>query len=166
VAEPCTFEHRRVLHNAALAAGDVESAASLRRALDAELRPVGIAFEGGHEILGVRFVDGAMPLLTIVVRAGGPASGDLQLGVRSRVVARAPLSTTMPDPTVREVGMPLGLSPKRWKPGWLYSAPIPIRKRPGIETFSAYFFARSRGAVVPKRTDGDPTEVEVLRIGP
>ena len=104
--------------------------------------------------------EGARSLLTLLVRAAGPARGEAQLGVRSQVIARAPLSTTMADPVVREVGLPMAIAPQRWHPGFLYANPVPIRKRPGTEVFHAYLAVRKGGAVRP----GARSEVEVLRL--
>lgn len=159
---PRTFEQKRIAHNVALAAGDHARAAALRAELEAELRPIQAAFDDGTRIVGAGYHAGARPLLTLLIEAGGPLEGDVQLAVRSRVVARAWLSTTMADPLEREVGIPLGLSPRRWKRGFLYADFVPIRKRAGTESFSASFVARSR-ANPPKRVGGERA-VEVLRL--
>lgn len=156
---PRTLEQRRIAHNAALAAGDEASAAALRAEILAALSPVAARFEDGTEILGAAYQDGARPLLTVIVQAGGPLAPGVALSVRSRVVARAPLSTTMPDPVEREVGLPMAIAPERWRRGFLYADPVPIRKRPGTEVFVASF--RGRGA--PRREGGGPA-VEVLRL--
>jgi hypothetical protein len=83
--------------------------------------------------------------------------------VRSKVTARAAWSTTMADPTDREVGIPLSIAPQRWKKGFLYSDPVAIRKRPGTEVFRASFWVRGPGAA-PRRVDGDRGPVEVLTL--
>ena len=98
-------------------------------------------------------------MLVVWLRAGRPAAPEVQLGVRSRVLEGARLSTTMADPTVREVGLPLPIAPARWRPGFLYVDAVPIRKRPGTEVFHAYW----RGGRAPKPVGG-PAEVEVLRL--
>ncbi|HVY47920.1 MAG TPA: hypothetical protein VHB21_18660, partial [Minicystis sp.] len=59
----------------------------------------------------------------------------------------------MADPTEREVGLPLAISPKRWRAGFLYSDPVPIRKRPGHEVFKASLRARGRGTA-PRLVNG------------
>jgi Dolichyl-phosphate-mannose-protein mannosyltransferase len=157
-APPVTLEQRRIAHNVAVAAGDTARAAALLADLERELSPVHAAFDDGTEIVGTTFHEGARSLLTILIKAGGPTAADVQLAVKSRVTARAAWSTTMADPTEREVALPLGLAPQRWKKGFLYSDPIAIRKRPGTEVFRASF----RGAA-PKRVAG-PREVEVLTL--
>jgi hypothetical protein len=136
---PRTLEERRIAHNMAVARGDAAGALAMEAEIARELEPVDAAFEGGTEMVGARFVKGARPLLTLFFRAGGPLPAASQLAVRSRVVARASLSTTMADPTVREVGLPLAIPLRRLRAGFLYADPVPIRKRPGTEVFQALF---------------------------
>ncbi|WP_437276302.1 glycosyltransferase family 39 protein [Sorangium sp. So ce375] len=163
-APPETLEQKRIAHNMALAAGDGARAAALLAEISAALAPIGARFDDGTELLGTTFHEGARSLLTIFVRAGGPAASDVVLAVRSRVVERAPLSTTMADPVVRDVGLPTAISPQRWRAGFLYADPVPIRKRPGTEVFWASLAARERGRA-PKLVDrGGASEVEVLRL--
>ncbi|WP_437672002.1 ArnT family glycosyltransferase [Sorangium sp. So ce131] len=159
-AAPETLDQKRIAHNIALAAGDGTRAAALRAEIDAALTPLGARFDDGTELVGTTFHEGARPLLTIVVRAGGPLPADVTLAVRSRVVARAPLSTTMADPLVREVGLPTAIAPQRWRAGFLYADPVPIRKRPGTEVFWAALTGRA-----PKLEGrGGAQQVEVLRL--
>ncbi|WP_437575102.1 ArnT family glycosyltransferase [Sorangium sp. So ce887] len=161
---PETLEQKRIAHNIALAAGDDARAAALRAEITAALAPLGARFDDGTELLGTTFHEGARSLLTIVVRAGGPATSDVALTVRSRVVERAPLSTTMADPVDREVGLPTAISPQRWRAGFLYADPVPIRKRPGTEVFWASLRARDRGRAPRLVDSGGAPEVEVLRL--
>jgi hypothetical protein len=161
-AAPATLEQKRVLHNAALAAGDQARARALFEEIRAALSPIGARFDDGTEIVGARFDDGACPDLVLVLRAAGPTPPDVQLTVRSRVTERARFSTTMMDPTEREVGLPLPIAPERWKRGFLYSDHVPIRRRPGAEVFAASFWSRRRGAF-PKPADGRKS-VEVLAL--
>lgn len=154
---PRTLSERRVAHNVAVLAGDGARAAAMRAEIEAELRPLGHRFEGGPEVVGTRFESGAADVLTLVLLAPGPMRAGLDLGVSSRVVARAALSTTMPDPVVREVGMPLSPSPRRWIAGFLYEDRVTVRRRPGTEVFSAWWGDRGRA-----RRPRD--EVEVLRV--
>lgn len=160
---PETLDQKRIAHNIALAAGDTARAAALLAEIQGALTPLRARFEDGTELLGTTFHEGARSLLTIVVRAGGPMAGDVGLAVRSRVVERAPLSTTMADPTERDVGLPMAISPQRWRAGFLYADPVPIRKRPGTEVFWASFRARGRGRA-PRLEGGGGPEVEVLRL--
>ncbi|WP_438038841.1 ArnT family glycosyltransferase [Sorangium sp. So ce128] len=163
-APPETLEQKRIAHNMALVAGDGARAAALFAEIRAALAPIEARFDDGTELLGTTFHEGARSLLTIFVRAGGPAASDVALAVRSRVVERAPLSTTMADPVVREVGPPTAISPQRWRTGFLYADPVPIQKRPGTEVFWASMTARGRGRA-PKLVDrGGASEVEVLRL--
>jgi Dolichyl-phosphate-mannose-protein mannosyltransferase len=158
---PVTFDQQRIAHNAAVAAGDVARAAELYAAIERQLTPIHAVYEDGTEIVGSTFHEGARPLLTLLVKAGGPMMGDVQLSVRSKVMARAAFSTTMADPTDRDVGVPLGLSPQRWRKGFLYADPVAIRKRPGTEVYRAFFAAR--GGAGPRRVGG-PREIDVLTL--
>jgi 4-amino-4-deoxy-L-arabinose transferase-like glycosyltransferase len=155
-APPATLEQRRIAHNVAVAAGDGATAAALLAEIQRELTPVRAVFDDGTEIVGTTFHEGARPLLTILVKAGGPT--DAQLAVRSKVTAKAAWSTTIADPTEREVGIPLGLPPARWKKGFLYSDAVAIRKRPGTEVFRVSFSGRA-----PRRVGGT-RDVEVLTL--
>jgi hypothetical protein len=161
---PRTLEEKRIAHNIAVGRGDSAAAAALAAEIAQELSPVGAAFEGGAEIVGARFTEGARPLLTLFVRAGGPMPAGVTLAVRSRVVRRAFFSTTMADPTTREVGLPLAIPPGRLRAGFLYADPVPIRKRPGTEVFQA-LFAGGRGRAAPRlvRPEGQGG-VGVLRL--
>ncbi|XXY53106.1 glycosyltransferase family 39 protein [Sorangium sp. So ce269] len=161
---PETLEQKRIAHNIALAAGDGARAAALLAEISAALAPLGARFDDGTELLGTTFHEGARSLLTIFVRAGGPAASDVALSVRSRVVERAPLSTTMADPIYRDVGLPTAISPQRWRAGFLYADPVPIRKRPGTEVFWASLRARDRGRAPALVDRGGASEVEVLRL--
>lgn len=159
---PRTLDDRRILHNMAVARGDAERAAALAAEIESELRPLHARFDDGTELIGVRYVDGVLPELVLVLRAAGPTDKDVQLTVKSRVVERAPLSTTMADPSEREVGLPLPIAPERWKKGFLYADHVPIRKRPGREVFAASFWSRRRGAF-PKPSEGGKS-VQVLAL--
>jgi 4-amino-4-deoxy-L-arabinose transferase-like glycosyltransferase len=159
---PTTLEQRRVAHNIAVQSGDTAKAAELLASIMREVSPVHAAFDDGTEIVGTSFHEGARSLLTIYIKAGGPAAADVQLAVRSKVTAKAAWSTTMADPTEREVGLPLAIAPQRWKKGFLYADPVAIRKRPGTEVFRAAFWVRGAGAA-PKRVGGGGA-VEVLTL--
>ena len=87
----------------------------------------------------------------------------MQLTVKSKVIAKAAFSTTMADPTDREVGIPLSIAPQRWRKGFLYSDPVAIRKRPGTEVYRALFWVRGSGTA-PRPTSGGARDIEVLRL--
>jgi len=160
---PVTLEQKRIAHNMAVAAGDGARASALLEEIGRALSPVHASFDDGSELVGTTFHEGARSLLTLYVRAGGPSVADVQLTVRSRVETRAALSLTIADPTEREVGIPMGLAPQRWKKGFLYSDPVAIRKRPGTEVFRASYWVRGRGAA-PKAVGGGAAGVEVLTL--
>lgn len=162
-AEEPTFAPRtpaelRVAHNAALQRGDGARSGALLEALTAPLAPPRALFTDGTELLGTLFHEGAEARLTLLFRAAGPLAAGSGLSVRSVVTERAVLSTTMADPTPREVALPFAIAPERWKPGFLYAVEVPIRKRPGTEVFAASF----TGARAPKPREG--RAVEVLRL--
>jgi 4-amino-4-deoxy-L-arabinose transferase-like glycosyltransferase len=158
---PVTLEQKRIAHNVAVAAGDAAQAAAIAADIEREIQPVHAAFDDGSELVGTSYHDGARPLLTILFRAAGPMAPDVQVSVHSKVTAKAAWSTTMADPTDRDVGVPVGLPPSRWKKGFLYADPVAIRRRPGTEVFRASFAGRA--ASTPKRVGG-PREVEILTL--
>ncbi|MBW2526553.1 MAG: glycosyltransferase family 39 protein [Deltaproteobacteria bacterium] len=164
---PTTLGDRLVAHNVAVDRGDEAARARWWGEIEAALGPPTVDFDDGTRLCGVRYDDGARPTLTMVFRAAGPAAEDLQLYVRSTVLEPAPWSTTMADPTTRQVGLPLGLSPKRWRGGFLYAHRVAIRKRPGTERFEAYFDVRRRprGSRPPvPRPESGERHVEVLLL--
>jgi hypothetical protein len=148
-----TLEHKRIAHNIAVTQGDLGRAAALAREIDHELRPVRTTFHDGTELVGVTFQRGARPLLTLYLRAGAPRASERRIQVTSRVLARAWGSTTMADPIEREVGLPPAIPSTRWIRGFLYSDPVPIRKRPGTEQFVVRHFG-----------EGGIDQVEVLKL--
>lgn len=150
-----TFEEHRIRYDAALAAGDDATARVERGVIDASCRALDATFSDGTRIVCARYDDGAAPVLTLVLEPAGPFAVGTELSVTSRVVARAPWSTTMADPTVRETSYPFTLAPTRFRKGWLYSHRVIVRHRPGTEVFEATL--RGRGA-----PSGRP--VEVLRL--
>jgi 4-amino-4-deoxy-L-arabinose transferase-like glycosyltransferase len=160
---PVTFDQKRIAHNIALSLGDTAKAAALFAEIERELTPVHAAFDDGTEIVGTTFHEGARSLLTILLRAGGPTTGDVQLAVKSKVTQKAAWSTTMADPTDRDVTPPLALAPQRWKKGFLYADPVAIRKRPGTEVFRAVWWSRG-GAPAPRRVGGGARDVELMTL--
>lgn len=162
-AQPATLDQKRIAHNIAVAASDDAKAAALRAEIVREIKPISAAFDDGTKLLGTTFHEGARLLLTVFVEAGGPTQADVQLTVKSKVTARAPLSLTMADPTEREVGLPLAIAPQRWRKGFIYADPVTIRKRPGTEVYRASFWVRGPGSA-PKRIGGSgPVDLLTLK---
>jgi 4-amino-4-deoxy-L-arabinose transferase-like glycosyltransferase len=159
---PTSVDETRVALDVAVEARDAASVAARLGDLRAALLPVTARYEDGTEILGATFHDGAMPLLTLYVRAGERRTPELTVLVRSRVVAPARLSTTMADPTERDVGPPLTVPASLWRPGFVYADPVPIRKRPGHEIFRASLGVRGH-ASGPRRVDA-PGDLVVLDL--
>jgi hypothetical protein len=160
--EPQGLEQQRIAHNVALATGDVSRAEALRGSLERAFAGPAVPLGGGHVLVGRRFERGVEPALTLLMRAAGPVAGELDLRVRSRVVRAPLLSTTMADPTEREVAPPLALSPRRWRSGFLYSHRVVIRKRPGTEHFELRVRLRGSGGETPAIADAGP--IELLRL--
>jgi 4-amino-4-deoxy-L-arabinose transferase-like glycosyltransferase len=160
---PGTLNQKRIAHNVAVEGGDTARAAALRAEIERELTRIDVAFDDGTRLVGSTFHEGARSLLTIVFEAGGPAKEDVQISVRSKVIARARWSLTMADEADRDVGLPLAIPAERWRKGFLYADPVPIRKRPGTEVFRATLKVRERGTP-PKRVGGvGPVDVLTLR---
>lgn len=151
------LEARRVRYDAAMKAGDLDAAADELRALDAICPSIDAEFSDGTRLRCAVYQPGVAPLLRLIFEAHGPLDEGVELRVTSRVVAPLPLSTTMADPTVRDVGFPFSLSPRRFRRGWLYEQPVRIVPRPGEEVFEASF----TGPRAPTRA----RPVEVLRLG-
>ena len=160
---PVTLDQKRIAHNIAVEAGDAARAATLLAEIEREVSPVHVAFDDGSELAYSSYHDGARPLLSLWFRAAGPTSADAQVVVRSKVLEKATLSTTIADPLEREVGIPLGLSPQRWRKGFLYVDPVPIRKRPGAEVYRASVVLRSGKGAVPRPIKG-PGAIDVLTL--
>ncbi len=160
---PRTIEQKRIAHNVAVLAGDAARAGALFSEIERDLRLIGAAYEDGPEIVGALFRPGVRPRLDLFVRASGPLSPGASLVVRSRVVARARFSTTMADPTTREVGLPLVVPVERMRKGFLYVDPVAIVKRPGMEVFHAAFVGRGKPGMKMARPAG-ANGVEVLRL--
>ncbi|MBW2459338.1 MAG: hypothetical protein JRI68_32900 [Deltaproteobacteria bacterium] len=169
---PQGLEQLRVAHNMAVTDGDEPRAQELLAQLQAaySTKPR-VEFQDGIELLGSRFEPGARPLLTLLFRSAGPTDHDIHPAIRSRVLEAPSWSTTMADPKPRTVGLPCAVGPIRWQAGHLYSYPVAIRKRPGLEVYELHFDLRRakprKGSKEkprpPKALDGRPV-VEVLRL--
>lgn len=155
---PTTLDELRIAHNAAHLRGDAARESALFGELGSRLAPPRVTLSDGTEIVGTAYHEGAEDRLTVVVRAAGPLGTGTGFSVRAVVTEGAWLSTTMADPTPREVALPFVIAPERWRPGFLYANVIPIRKRPGTEVFSASF----TGPRAPRSADG--RAVELLRL--
>jgi len=164
---PASFEQRRIAHNIAVARGNSAQAAELLAQIRRELKPPAARFDDGTELLGKRYAAGARPMLTLLFRAAARSTHDVQPVVRSRVISAASWSTTMADRRVREVALPMGLAPIRWRRGFVYADEIPIRKRPGTEIFALGFRNRKgskRSKNKPPRLSSGKPVIEVLRL--
>jgi len=163
VEEPVTLEQRRIAYDIAVDAGDSPRAVARMQDLLQALTPPDASHSrlgDGMEILGTTRGGGVLPSVTVWMRA--PATAEppgRQLTAWSQVEARAPLSAIMADPVVREVGTPMALAPQRWKPGWVYSDRVPLRKRPGTERFWIQSVMPA-----PRPTPGSGVRVTIARL--
>jgi hypothetical protein len=155
---PETPEQIRVAHNVAVSRGGEPDLRALG------LSPPHVRFDDGTELLGVRFDDGARPLLTLYYRAAGPSRLDVMPSVRGHIERGPAWSTTMADRVVREVAPPLAIATRRWKPGYVYSQPIEIRRRPGRERFELRFEARDWPLGVPPPKLPETTDGRVVVV--
>lgn len=150
------LEARRVRYDAAMKAGDLETAAAEMDAINAICPPIDAEFSDGSRIHCALYQPGTSPLLRVLIEAHGPLDEGVELRVTSRVVEPLPFTTTMADPTERDLSFPFSLSPRRWRRGWLYEHAVRLLPRPGTEVFEASF----TGPRAPTR--GRP--VEILRL--
>jgi hypothetical protein len=134
-----TLEQKRIAYDMAIEAGDSPRAVARMQDLLQALTPPAAGHStlgNGMQILGTTRGGGVLPSVTVWVRALTDAQPpDTQLTAWSQVEARAPLSAIMADPVVREVGAPTAIALQRWRPGWVYSDRVLLRKRPGTERF-------------------------------
>jgi hypothetical protein len=167
--EPVSLEQIRAAHNAALAAGEADRAERLLARLSEALGPPRAQLDDGTELVGARFQDGVRPLLYLVFRAARPSAHDVMPVAKAQVLTPARWSTTMADPTLREVAIPMDIAPLRWRPGFLYGLQIPILERPGHERFMLSFRLRNSGrpqdrnAEPPRWSDGS-SSLTVLEL--
>ena len=166
-AAPAGPEPWRIAHNIALQQGDVASATAWREKLLKHMRGPRVTFEDGTRLLASRFEPGSRPRLWLLFEAAAPLPPRRRPALRSRVLEGPRWSTTMADPTVREVGPPLALKASRWRRGWLYSYTVDIDRRPGREVFELYF--RDGDGPRPQRasmrTRAGEDAVRVLTLG-
>jgi hypothetical protein len=155
--EPGSPGELRILHNAAIDAGDAARAARLRARLQPLLdRRVHVAFTRDVRLIGVRTIASVQPRLELWFEAGGPLSGDLGFEVRSRVVRAAPFSLIPADPVERRMAWPPSIAPALWRKGFLYTQQVVLNHRIGVEQYTGFWVGRDRGSV-PLRLDGKPS---------
>lgn len=150
------LQARRIRYDAAMGANDLDEAARELTEIDVICPSIEAEFSDGTRIRCAVYEPGVSPRLRILFEAHGPLDEGVELKVTSRVVEPLPLSTTMADPTVREVSFPFSLSPRRFRRGWLYEHSMRVLPRPGTEVFEAAFV----GPRAPTRA----RPVEVLRL--
>jgi hypothetical protein len=109
-------------------------------------------------VVGWRIEEGVQPRVTLLFEAGGPLRRGVEPRLRSHVIERALLSTTMPDPSRRNVAPPPSIRPTLWRRGFLYAVTAPLLERPGVEAFELGF----SGFAAPRPSGGGPA-VELFR---
>lgn len=160
--EPRTLEQKRIAHNIALSQGDQARADQLRAEIEAALsQEAKASFTQGLTLLGTRHLEGVEPKLELWFHVAEPLRGEPRFRVQAVVEEQKAFSFIPPDPVVREVAPPPSLSPKLWKPGWIYKQTVVLRQRIGKERFFGWFEAK--GGPPPVRLDRKPhTDLLVL----
>jgi hypothetical protein len=160
---PATLEQKRIAYDVALDTGDGPATAARRLELLQALTapaPGTPALGTGTKILGTTRAGGVLPSVTVWLQAAAAADPPgTRLTVWSQVEARAPLSAIMADPVVREVGAPTAIAPQRWKPGWVYSDRVLLRKRPGTERYWI-----ESGVPAPRPTPGNGVRATIATL--
>jgi hypothetical protein len=152
-----TANQVRIAHNAALARGDVATAAALRAALAGQFNlPLHARYDNQTELIGGIESRGAQRSITLYFVSGAFRS-DTKFTVRAKVVTPPTLSTLPMDPAELDLTLPPQWPTSLWRPGQIYSIRLVYRRRPGHE--------RLQGSWVdgPRRTDAaDPTLIAYL----
>ena len=160
--EPRTLEQKRIAHNIALSNGDQARASELRAEIEAALsQEAKTSFTQGVTLLGTRHLEGVEPKLELWFHVAERLPGRPSFQVQAVVEERKAFSFIPRDPIVRDVAPRPSLSPRLWKPGWIYRQTTVLRQRIGKERFYGWFEAK--GAPPPQRLDGKPhTDLLVL----
>jgi hypothetical protein len=146
---PATREQVRIAHNVAVASGDEAAAQRLEADLGRDLvRAPATTFTQGLSLLGYRRIGGTEPRIVLLFRASEPVS-DAWFAVRAKVEKKRAFSFIPPDPIERGVSVPVGLSTKLYRPGFIYSQTVVLRQRIGVERLWGAFQAREGTAPVP-----------------
>jgi len=149
-ADPRSLEDLRIAHNVAVDRADPAAAERLMAELARHYAGVSARFTDGTALVGFRVTAGVQPRVALLLRAEGPLSAGVVPKIRSRVVESPWLSTTMADPTRRDVAARPLIAPRLWRRGWLYLLDAPLLPRPGIEAFELSF----AGAGAPRPSTG------------
>jgi Dolichyl-phosphate-mannose-protein mannosyltransferase len=145
------IEELRILHNAAVYAGETGRAELLREKIEGQLdRSVETAFEG-MKLVGVRVTRGAQPRLEVWFVTSTRPKNDAMFRVRSANDKSARFSLIPPDTTDREMAFGPRIPTKLWRPGFFYKIDVVLNHRIGVER---YWGAWSAGG--PARLDGRP----------
>ena len=158
-AAPSTLDEQRIAHNIAVARGDAAAAETFREKIESQLdRTVSVHYDQSVNLIGVRVIRGVEPRIQAWFESTGPMPCDCFFAVHANVLARAPLSSIPPNPTVREVAWPSPLPAKLWRPGFLYEVEVVMNHLIGVERYAGYWASRD-GIMVPRRRDGAPDTV-------
>lgn len=131
-----SLEQLRIMHNQAIAIGDVAGADRYREPLRRGFgRGYNDVLPNGTRLIGSRLVPGVLPKLELYFVASGPIPGSQTFDIWSLSKDRAPCSWVMPDPIPRSQSLGFVLPPALWKAGMIYVSVSEIRKRPGPEHF-------------------------------
>jgi hypothetical protein len=138
--EPKSFEHLRILHNAALARGDTAGALGFRtRLLEGIDRSAATEYRDGTRLLGLRVESGVSRIMTLYFESQGPA--DQRFVVTSELLAQPTASFVRWSKLSREVGVPSYPPRDSWRPAYLYSVIVELASRPGRERLAGSWIA-------------------------
>lgn len=137
-SDSSSLDELRILRNRAASMGATADVASFDQRILARLAlHEDRSFAPGITLLGTRTDDFAVRMGEVWIRVDGPAAGERRLSVIAKVVARAQFSWITPDPQTLTFNVPLSIPSSLWKVGFVYRFRFPMRKRPGVERFSA-----------------------------
>jgi hypothetical protein len=105
-------------------------------------------------LLGLYRIKGTEPRILLFFHAAEEVTSDSTFAIDAKVVKRKPFSLIPPDPISRSVSMPMALTTRHFRPGFIYSHMVVLRQRIGVERFYGGFMAKD-GSAPPMRLDNE-----------
>lgn len=160
---PDTPDQLRIAHNAAVAAGAAQSAASFAaRLLEGCRHDVHTRYTRQVELLALCLRSGVAPRMLLYFRSSAKLTGELQFDVRSRVTTPPWWSWVRSDDKLKVLGQRFWIPPSLWQPGFIYSYVVDLRRRPGREHYFGAWFSLD-GSEAPRAIEReDPIPLLVL----
>lgn len=145
-----SVEHKRILHNVAVASGDEGLAARLREELETELdKKPATTYADGSRLLGTRLERGVVDRLEVYFLLSGPIEPDAYYRVTATVEEGPRWSLIGAPERVRDIGMPFVIPTPFWRKGMIYRSRSDIRTRPGREKLVGSWMLRRAGERPP-----------------